>query len=129
MTEHTIIRAENRAKAVDLLGGVCVHCRTEGYSGLVKDRLEFDHIENDREDAQHCLSQMWSSSWDKILIELKKCQLLCRTCHAKKSQQDLGHDGTHNHGTLSTYVNLKCRCDECKGALSKYMLQYRRRIA
>lgn len=112
-TERLIKRAETKAKAIDLLGGVCVSCGSQ-------DRLEFDHMKNDRESVSRCISQMLSNSWKSILLELKKCQLLCKKCHVSKSLVTRGFSITPKHGTLSTYVNYKCRCDKCKSYNTLY---------
>jgi hypothetical protein len=121
MTEKTIIRLENRAKAIDLLGGVCVKCRTAN-------KLEFDHINNDREDRYHLLSQMLKGNWNKILLELKKCQLLCHYCHIRKTKEDNGFTG-YKHGTISMYINRKCRCDSCRVANTVSCRLYKLRLA
>jgi hypothetical protein len=120
MREVVIIRAERKAKATELLGEKCAVCGSTRW-------LEFDHINRDRKDTKHLLSQMWRSKWDNVVEELKKCQLLCKSCHAKKSQTEQGHIGTREHGLLSTYENLKCRCDACRKANAVYMKAYKQR--
>lgn len=112
---------EQRGRAVALLGGVCVVCGTP-------DRLHFDHINMDRKDRQHAISQMLLRDWDVISEELKKCQLLCISCHAKKSVTERGW-GEPKHGTLTRYMRLNCRCTLCKlkGKLNNRR-QYERRM-
>lgn len=117
--ENVIYRAERKAKAIDLLGGECVACGSE-------ERLEFDHINNDREDMAHRLSNMWNFTWDKIVAELEKCQLLCRSCHAKKSMRERGFENVGGHGKVSTYSH-GCRCDECREANRVYKREYARK--
>lgn len=111
-------RAANKAKAIELLGGKCVEC------GSI-DRLEFDHINRDRQDFRHALSNMWELSWERILKELEKCQLLCRSCHAVKSQTERGNlpFSIIPHGTTNGYTSRKCRCVECKRAWADYKRQ------
>jgi hypothetical protein len=118
MTERQIKIAERKAKAIDLLGEVCAQCGNDGTSGLIRDRLEFDHINNDREDYKHTLANMWDYNWDKVVAELKKCQLLCRHCHAVKSQVDRGGlpFSVVVHGTANAYLNRGCRCADCTKA-------------
>jgi len=138
MNERTIKIAERKAKAIDLLGEVCAKCGTDGSSGLIRDRLEFDHIKNDRQNYRHTLSNMWDCSWDKIVKELEKCQLLCRHCHAVKSQVDRGGlpRDVVIHGTANAYTNRSCRCVDCTKAFAHskrnynraYMRQYRRKM-
>lgn len=47
--------------------------------------LDFDHLnpETKFEDVSNLVSQGWSK--EKILIEIKKCQVLCANCHRKKT--------------------------------------------
>jgi hypothetical protein len=131
ITERAVRLAETKAKAIDLLGSECVHCGNEGTSGKIIDRLEFDHINNDREDDKHKLSLMWNCSWDEIVAELEKCQLLCRSCHSKKSMRERGFKDVSGHGKVSMYSH-GCRCRECKDANNEYKKNWsrtRRRIA
>lgn len=121
MNEATIHRAERRAKAIDLLGGECVECGST-------DRLEFDHIKNDREDYKHMLGHLLGScTWKRIVEELKKCQLLCHACHLIKSHVERGHLIGANviHGIAKSYYSKKCRCVACKEAWATYNKQYR----
>jgi len=64
-----------------LLGGKCVRCGST-------DDLQVDHIEPSTKDlslrAKHSAT-FWSWSWERVLAELAKCQLLCRPCHQAKS--------------------------------------------
>jgi 5-methylcytosine-specific restriction endonuclease McrA len=129
MTERQIKIAERKAKAIDLLGGKCVECGNEGTSGLNLDKLEFDHIKRDRLDYKHKLCNMWDYSWDKVVAELKKCQLLCRKCHIQKTIViDMGQlpRSVVIHGTANAYVNRQCRCVECTRANADKMRNYYR---
>lgn len=98
----------NKKKALDILGGICVSCGT-------KEKLTFDHINRDRAEKKFIISQMFTGSWHRIEEELKKCQLLCVSCHAHKSIKERGW-GEPKHGTLTRYMRLKCKCDDCKEA-------------
>lgn len=79
--------ASKRAKAVEMLGGQCVRCGS-------KNDLEFDHIDPDTKDPSlrywggtHSQSRYgfnFSRSWQWIIKELQKCQLLCDSCHKAK---------------------------------------------
>jgi hypothetical protein len=120
MTERTIIKAERKAKAIDLLGGKCVKC-----GGI--ERLEFDHINNDRASYNRCLARILPfNSWENILEELGKCQLLCRICHQHKSLLERGYDVSGRHGLASTYKN-GCRCSECRAVVALYSRECRRK--
>jgi len=129
MIERQIKIAERKAKAIDLLGGVCVHCGNDGTSGLLFDKLEFDHINRDREDYKHKLCNMWDYAWDKVVAELKRCQLLCRKCHIEKTiivdLKQLPHSVVI-HGTANAYNNRSCRCVECTQAWATNKRNYYR---
>lgn len=65
----------NKKRAVDLMGGKCAVC---GYSSHYA-ALEFHHYSGDKE---HSLSNILKRSFDRCVIELNKCQLVCSNCHA-----------------------------------------------
>lgn len=68
--------AKRRKEAIKSLGGRCVKCGSE------KD-LEFDHV--DRGGKSFTLADFSSKNEKDFRKELKKCQLLCRPCHYKKT--------------------------------------------
>lgn len=105
---------ENKARALKLLGGVCVTCGST-------DRLEFDHKQRDRGYKPTLLiSQLIYGRWERLEKELAKCQLMCKSCHTLKSHIERGHWGSAVHGTASMYSNQKCRCGKCRKAWSLY---------
>lgn len=109
--------AKNRAKAIEFLGGRCTNCG-------VTERLEFDHINDDRDgNRERCVSRLFVYSWERILVELKLCQLLCKPCHTEKTIEDKGFNKVI-HGVLATYTNKKCRCIDCRAANANYMRKY-----
>ena len=99
----------NRKLAIEQLGGKCVEC------GSV-DNLEFDHIDENTKkfEVGRRVRGLFS---EEFQIELKKCQLLCKQCHRKKSasQSKLRYSWNRNtwHHGLTGY-GLGCRCDICK---------------
>ena len=104
-----------RAEAIIQLGGCCKKCGD-------KEDLDIDHI--DPKTKSFTLSQCGSASEERWQNELKKCQLLCKNCHIKKTLKDKGQlSARENHGTLSSYKY--CRCDLCRAANSEYLRQYR----
>jgi len=60
-----------------LLGGVCVTCGSN-------EKLEFDHI--DAGTKSFPIGKLLSVSKEKALLELAKCQLLCKDCHVAKTK-------------------------------------------
>jgi len=64
-----------KAKAVAFLGGKCVCCN------IVDDPCiyDFHHIKEKEMDWTNLMRQ----SWDNIVKELSKCELICSNCHRK----------------------------------------------
>lgn len=108
-------RESNKLYALSKLGNRCNSC------GSTKD-LQFDHI--DRTNKSMDLSDMFSHSITSISKELDKCQLLCIECHRQKTYIDLGYK---RHGTLRSYRDKKCRCEECNGAWEDYKIKHAKR--
>lgn len=59
------------------LGGKCVGCG-------VTENLQFDHI--DRTQKSFSISENRDKSYDVLLEEAEKCQLLCKDCHRIKTR-------------------------------------------
>lgn len=123
-------RTERRIKLMQYLGDCCINCGSE-------ESLEFDHI--DAATKSFIISGFnLDKSWAKLLLEVKKCQLLCTACHNDKTKNNHEHSGGHNkilkpvHGTAHMYVVYKCRCIDCKYARSLYrneQLGYNEQVA
>lgn len=67
---------KRREAARALLGGACVQC------GSGSD-LEIDHVVP--RSRGFVVTSRICLSWDKVVAELARCQLLCHTCHAAKT--------------------------------------------
>lgn len=112
---------KRRETAFRYLGGKCVVC------GSTED-LELDHITPSQKIKK--VSAMWGYSEKKWLEELEKCQLLCSTCHIKKTLDNRdGGRGHFRHGLRSTYRVKNCRCNECTQANTVYNRKLRARHA
>lgn len=82
-----------KARAIEHLGGVCKGC------GTTKN-LQFDHV--DRYSKRYPIASMLSGcSWDNIMSELVKCQLLCHPCHVAKGEHGPRVPGSHPHAKLN----------------------------
>jgi hypothetical protein len=64
-------------KAIDYKGGKCIRCGYNKYYGA----LDFHHRDPSEKEANWNKIRLWS--WDKVLQELDKCDLVCRNCHAE----------------------------------------------
>jgi hypothetical protein len=121
---RTYLKRRYRARmaaAHQQLGGKCVWC------GSTKN-LEIDH--KDPTTKNYAVgSVIMRLSVAKLTAELALCQLLCATCHAKKSCTDQGKIYSKEaHGTLSAYRYCPTpKCEACKAAKRRWMREYRSR--
>lgn len=71
-------RAKKRKiKIINERGGCCKICGyNKNYSALV-----FHHIESNKKDFNIDSRKFSNTSWEKLLIELEKCELVCHNCH------------------------------------------------
>lgn len=110
--------AARMAEAREILGGRCVKC------GCAEGKLDIDHIDPATKTAS--LSSMHLLKREKWLEELAKCQLLCASCHGRKTATVDHPNGGRNrwteikHGTLHAYQAYACRCEECREARRRY---------
>lgn len=109
------LRSERRAFVLQYLGGKCSKCGTDK-------KLHADHV--DPSTKLFNISQNLTANIEKLKLELDKCQLLCGPCHGAKTALDNGR-AAPKHGTISMYVNHKCRCNACRSANSAYARQYK----
>jgi hypothetical protein len=96
-------------------GKACVQCGST-------ESLEADHIDPATKSVRS--SSLWRLSETEHLIELSKCQALCRRCHWAKSAEEKRSD---EHG-LTKYTKYGCRCETCKAARSAYRRSYRAKL-
>lgn len=68
---------ERRERAIEMKGGKCVKCESELF-------LNFDHKDPSTKKSHI----KWNWSWERILVELEKCQLLCETCNIVKAKKN-----------------------------------------
>lgn len=74
------IRKERRQYLEEYLGGKCVRCGAT-------EKLEFDHIIP--ADKSYTIgSNITCFSLEELILEVDKCQLLCRPCHIQKGREN-----------------------------------------
>lgn len=105
-----------RAMYIERLGGFCRKCGS-------KERLEFDHV--DPASKSFDVSLFASMARERVDEEMKKCQLLCFTCHNEKTQGEI--ESRRRHGTTCMYQRGNCRCGECRAANEEYRRSWRLR--
>lgn len=105
---------ERRAWALDLLGSRCVEC------GSTAD-IQFHHVDPTTKVA-NISDKLSRWSIDRLLSELAKCVLLCRSCHTKEHEAAHGSERRFRDG---------CQCDPCmvnhKKRTREYMARYRKK--
>ena len=84
------------------------------------DLLEVDHINPSLKTME--ASSIWSRTKSVRDKELSNCQVLCKSCHLKKT---LSERKKPQHGTAHMYSKHKCRCEPCKKAYSIKVLRNR----
>ncbi|HEY6021575.1 MAG TPA: hypothetical protein VIY48_17345 [Candidatus Paceibacterota bacterium] len=105
-------RAQKRkAECIEYLGGKCVECSSDK-------NLQFDH--RDRSTKAFDISRAFNRSWEVLVVELNKCQLLCEDCHKNKTSREKSVE--HGGGVQG---KLGCKCDSCKVKKAEYMRAYR----
>jgi len=65
-------RQELKLRAIAHMGGHCAICKYDNPVGL-----QFHHVDPHRKDFEISTSL----SWDRIVVELGKCVLVCANCH------------------------------------------------
>jgi hypothetical protein len=111
-------RKRRRNQLIEMSGGKCVRCSSTA-------DLNFDH-KDPKTRSFRLNGKALDGSWEKILEEWAKCQLLCRPCHLQKTKED-GYPAPPNkgksrdgkdlpeHGCEVSYAR-GCRCEECRQA-------------
>ncbi len=98
-----------------LENGPCANCGSN-------ENLQIDHIvariNTNKQTVKS--SAIWGLSEKKRKKELKKCQILCRSCHQKKTYVDLD---CGQHG-VSLYKK-GCRCNVCRTEAVKKVNEWR----
>ena len=111
-------RDYKRQVLLELLGEECVRCFTQT-------DLVFDHI--DPKTKSFNIGMNMCRSLKNLIIEIKKCQLLCKSCHGQKTALERGRKLAH-HGSETMYV-YGCRCRPCKDAhAASARIRHRRRL-
>ena len=73
---------------------------------------EVDHIDP----TTKVTHSVWSWSEARRLVELAKCQVLCKKHHLIKTSSERHNAKATVHGKLWTYQKGGCRCSECVAA-------------
>jgi hypothetical protein len=102
---------KHRARAIEYLGGSC-RCGSS-------ESLHFHHT--DPETKGFTISSGLSLGWERLVVELDKCVLLCESCHQDE------HRSTAPHGTAQRYWR-GCRCTPCRQANTVHSKEYKKQV-
>ena len=114
-SHKTFIRQAFKREGVRLLGGKCFHCGIEGHQAI----FDFHH-KNPNEKEFGLSSEGHIRSLEKYLLELKKCVLLCKNCHALYHIGEIKLDYTKSENKLIDerlsliYSNEENRKNKCE---------------
>jgi len=72
-------KAKIRKMLIEYLGGRCIDCK----KSEPEVKLEFDHVLPCEKEFR--ISREINKVWDKLKVEVDKCQLLCHDCHMEKT--------------------------------------------
>lgn len=75
----TINRMRKKMLAISYLGGRCAEC---GFAGDPSS-FAFHHRESETKEFE-ISKKMDRTSWEKLVVELDKCELLCTRCHGRR---------------------------------------------
>lgn len=78
-------------------------CRICGSSS----NLQLDHKDGKKKTSH----RIWSWRRSRRLRELRKCQVLCSSCHLEKTLQERPKTA---HGRAQMYQRHRCRCPKCR---------------
>lgn len=77
--------AERKQKLIGILGGACQKC---GYKKSLR-ALCFHHKDPKDKKLRLDSRTIGNRKWETVLIEAKKCELLCANCHMELHEQEV----------------------------------------
>jgi hypothetical protein len=88
--------------------GACAHCHLKIPDDEIGVSLyDFDHI--DRSQKHKCIGQLLTGGRKTLDIELKKCQLLCVSCHMLKTALDMHWYNDRHHEQILTSFEARAQ--------------------
>jgi 5-methylcytosine-specific restriction endonuclease McrA len=112
--ERAYQKTRQRRKLWISILGPCKKCGST-------ERLELDHIDP----ATKISHNIWSWREERLIAELKKCQVLCYRCHKLKTINE--NTKSLKHGTSNGYYKKKCKCRKCLKFKSEEVKKWRKK--
>lgn len=94
---------------VEIAGGKCILC---GYDKCLR-ALTFHHRNPQDKKFELNVSEIKSKNWDLVLLELKKCELLCVRCHCEIHDKEFEHYIDIPIGTVPGCGQKEFPCQKC----------------
>lgn len=73
-----VVRHDRKTKALEITSKSCQEC---GWTPKDPSQYAVLHFHHRNEDKAFSLSSMYARSWDEVVKELAKCDVLCSNCH------------------------------------------------
>ena len=89
---------KRKLKLIEMMGGGCSNC---GYATNIS-ALHFHHINANEKLFKLGARILSNRSWEAILEEAQKCELLCANCHAEEHNPEL------TIGNVQKIINEAC---------------------
>ncbi len=99
-----------RIKIVKLMGGKCRHCN------YAKNYAALDIHHKDPKTKELTGQELKEKPWNKVIEEIKKCELLCRNCHMEfhHPHLNIGEDLNLPEPVPNLQMNVG-KCPRCQG--------------
>ncbi len=101
---------DRKHKAIELKGGCCSIC---GYNKNYA-ALEFHHL--DPKEKELDWTKLRQVAWDAVIVELKKCTLLCSNCHREVHNPDASVKQVKSCPALNNEIKQTGVCPSCNTA-------------
>ena len=109
MNSTQVWRSTTKQRMIDSLGGKCSCC---GYSKC-NSALEFHHLNPSEKEFSFSAALASPKAWNLLVIELKKCILLCANCHREVHAGIIEVDIKQYFNEEYAEYIFKAEMDEC----------------
>lgn len=111
-------RNRTKVRMLEAMGNSCQICGYDKCSAA----LEFHHIDPSGKEFTFATAMKNPSSWDKLVVELRKCVLLCANCHRELHYSSVSLSGVESgfderyaeYGTKEVVISLCPVCGKNK---------------
>lgn len=88
---QTMRALRRKLDLVKMKGGCCSKC---GYNENLS-ALHFHHKDSNTKDFKLDMRVLSNKSWESIVEEVEKCEILCANCHAEEHNPELSTKNVH----------------------------------